>query len=91
MTEQPRVTMSPDELAIELFTSGQSMTGGRAEAERLLKQIKDRHAHQLAERIREDTRAFLTSVTATRGADWGRTWAQGREKAADLIDPEATP
>lgn len=47
------------------------------------------HAHQLAEQIREETRASLTRVTATNGADWGRTWAQGRERAADLIDPEA--
>lgn len=54
-------------------------------------QLVDAYAHQLAERIREETRAFLTSVTATHGADWGRTWAQGREKAADLIDPEVTP
>ncbi len=45
-------------------------------------------AHELAEQIREDTRASLTRVTASNGADWGRTWAQGRERAADLIDPE---
>lgn len=46
-------------------------------------------AHELAEQIREETRASLTRVTATNGADWGRTWALGREQAADLIDPEA--
>jgi hypothetical protein len=42
MPDQTPVKMSPDELAIALFTTGQSMTGGRPEAERLLKQIKDR-------------------------------------------------
>ncbi|MFL1903117.1 hypothetical protein ACJWDR_29030 [Streptomyces tauricus] len=51
----------------------------------------DAYAHQLAEQIREDTRALLTQVTAVHGADWGRTWAQGRERAADLIDPETGP
>lgn len=51
--------------------------------------LKQVLAHRLAEQIREDTRASLTQVTASNGADWGRTWAHGRERAADLIDPEA--
>jgi hypothetical protein len=54
----------------------------------VLEYCKREHAHELAEKIREDTRAALTRVTAMHGADWGRTWAMGREHAADLIDPE---
>ena len=54
MTRKPDVVMTPDELAAELFISGQRITGGRPEAERLLKQIKDRHAHELAEQQRTD-------------------------------------
>ncbi|MER5843233.1 hypothetical protein ABT099_23635 [Streptomyces prasinus] len=61
------------------------------QAEHAARTVLRQHAHQLAEQIREDTRASLTRVTATNGADWGRTWAQGRERAADLIDPEVQP
>lgn len=50
--------------------------------------VLERHAAELAEQIRENTRIRLTRITAVHGADWGRTWAQGRERAADLIDPE---
>lgn len=78
MTEQPRVTMSPDELAIDLFTTGQSMTGGRAEAQRLLKQIKDRHAHQLAEQQRAAIKETDDPVFYAGEAGW----------LADPIDPE---
>lgn len=56
----------------------------RAEAERLV----DAVLHEAAEEIRENTRARLTRVNAVHGAGWGRTWAYGRERAADLIDPE---
>jgi hypothetical protein len=58
------------------------------QAEHAARTVLRDHAHQLAEQIREDTRASLTRVTATNGEDWGRTWALGRERAADLIDPE---
>lgn len=80
MTRKPDVVMTPDELAVELFSSGQLITGGRPEAERLLKQIKDRHAHELAEQLRADA-----ALRATEGeielAQYGR-------ELADLIDPE---
>jgi hypothetical protein len=79
MTDKPHVTMSPDELAIELFTTSQVITG-RGEAERLLKQIKDQHAHQLAEQLRAD---------AAVGDKSGLTRIYYRA-AADRIDPKAT-
>lgn len=84
MTKKPDLTMTPDELAIELFISGQLITGGRAEAERLLKQIKDRHAHQLAELQRasaDELDAALGTATET---------ASTMRSAAALIDPEET-
>lgn len=56
--------------------------------DKIARLLLERHAHELAEKIRENTRAGLTRVTSVRGADWGRTWAHGRERAADLIDPE---
>ncbi|MFF0166762.1 hypothetical protein [Streptomyces prasinus] len=65
-----------------------STTHTPEQAEHAARTVLRDHAHQLAEQIREDTRASLTRVTATNGANWGRTWAQGRERAADLIDPE---
>jgi len=80
MTDKPAMTMTPEALAIELLTTGQSMTGGRAEAERLLRQIKDRHAHQLAERIRTTDLPEIHVDMFDNGTQW----------AADLIDPEAT-
>jgi hypothetical protein len=80
MTDKPRVTMTPDELALELFTSGQSLNGGRDEAERLLRQIKSRHAHQLAEAIRTTDLPEIHVDMFDNGTQW----------AADLIDPEAS-
>lgn len=80
MTEKPHVTMTPDELALELFTTGQAITGGRGEAERLLRQIKVRHAHQLADTIRTTDLPEIHVDMFDNGAQW----------AADLIDPEAT-
>lgn len=65
-----------------------STTHTPEQAEMAARTVLRDHAHQLAEQIRENTRARLTRVTAVHGADWGRTWALGREQAADLIDPE---
>lgn len=65
-----------------------STTHTPEQAEHAARTVLRDHAHQLAEQIRENTRARLTHVTAIHGADWGRTWALGRERAADLIDPE---
>ncbi|MER7738863.1 hypothetical protein ABTX34_11150 [Streptomyces sp. NPDC096538] len=65
-----------------------STTHTREQAEHAARTVLRDHAHQLAEQIRENTRARLTRVTAVHGEDWGRTWASGRERAADLIDPE---
>jgi hypothetical protein len=62
------------------------MDAHRTEAERLV----DAVLHEAAEEIRENTRARLTRVTSVHGADWGRTWAYGRECAADLVDPEVS-
>jgi hypothetical protein len=87
MTDKPHATMSPDELALELFTSGQSMTGGRAEAERLLQQIKDRHAHQLAEQQRNHFGVGDAPVLRAH-CDPDCDFCQGVTSAADLIDPE---
>jgi hypothetical protein len=81
MTDKPRVTMTPDELALELFTSSQVMTGGRAEAERLLQQIKDRHAHTLSGQQRTDA-GLRAAEGETALAEYGR-------ELADLIDPQA--
>ncbi|MEU6365721.1 hypothetical protein ABZ876_08190 [Streptomyces sp. NPDC046931] len=80
MTDKPQATMTPDELALELFTTGQSITGGRKEAERLLRQIKARHAHQLAETIRTTDLPEIHVDMFDNGTQW----------AANLIDPEAT-
>jgi enoyl-CoA hydratase/carnithine racemase len=83
MTDKPRVSMTPDELALELFTTGQEMTGGRAEAERLLQQIKDRHAHTLAGQQRaaaDKLDAALKTQTET---------ASTMRNTAALIDPQA--
>jgi hypothetical protein len=73
--------MTPDGLALELFTTGQEMTGGRAEVERLLQQIKDRHAHTLAGQQRTDA-GLRAAEGETALAEYGR-------ELADLIDPEA--
>ena len=83
MTDRPRVTMSPDELAVELFTTSQ-VVAGRGEAERLLKQIKDRHAHQLAEQIRAT--ASAEDGPATKWNWWDAATIPA--SCADLIDPE---
>jgi hypothetical protein len=80
MTDQPTVAMSPDELAIELFTTSQVVTG-RGEAERLLRQVKNRHAHELAEQQRTDA--------ALRGTEGETELAEYGRELADLIDPEA--
>jgi hypothetical protein len=86
---QPDMTMSSDELAIELFTSSQSLTGGRAEAERLLQQVKDRHAHQLAEQQRDHFGIGDAPVRAHCDPDCD--FCQGVTSAADHIDPEVQP
>lgn len=78
MNEKPHVTMTPEDLALDLFTTGQSLTAGRAEAERLLQQIKDRHAHQLAEQQREAIRKTDDPVFYEGEAGW----------LPNLIDPE---
>jgi hypothetical protein len=84
MTDKPHVTMTPDELVIELLTTGQSLTGGRDEAERLLWQVKDRHAHRLAEEIREETAALKAH-----GVLEPDHYRPCRD-AASQIDPEET-
>lgn len=81
MTDKPSVTMTPDELAVELFTTGQVMTGGRPEAERLLRQIKDRHAHQLADQQRTDA--------GLRAAEGELALGEYGRELANLIDPAA--
>jgi hypothetical protein len=76
-----------DELFEAMTDGGWRLAPGEAES---VNRLHDAYAHELAEKIREDTRAALTRVTAMHGADWGRTWAMGRERAADLIDPEVS-
>ncbi len=77
MTDRPHLKMTSEELAIELLTTGQILDGGRPEAERLLAEIKNKHAHQLAEQIREDA-----TVMGEAGDQYALLYA-------DLIDPEA--
>ncbi|MFJ8006137.1 hypothetical protein [Streptomyces fagopyri] len=79
MSQPDCLTMTPDELAIELLTTGQAMTGGRPEAERLLQQIKDAHAHTRAEDLRQE---------AATGDKSGLTRIYYRA-AADYFDPKA--
>lgn len=82
MTKKPDLAMAPDELAIELLITGQILTGGRPEAERLLQQIKDRHAHKLAgiQRAAADKLdGSLNTKTET---------ASTMRNVAALIDPE---
>jgi hypothetical protein len=81
--------MSPDELAIELLTTGQSLTSGRPEAERLLQQIKDRHAHELAERQR--THFGVGDAPVRAHCDPDCDFCRGVIEAAALIEPQATP
>lgn len=80
MTDKPHLTMTSEELAIELLTSSQVLTS-RAEAERLLKQIKDRHAHELAEQIR-------TAWNAHDPKKPGNVTMLSALNAANHIDPE---
>lgn len=50
--------------------------------------VKDAHAHQLAEQVRESWREGYTGATSNMGAERARAWAMGHNSAADLIDPE---
>jgi hypothetical protein len=77
--------MSCDELAIELFTTNQVVTD-RGEAERLLKQIKDGHAHELAEQQRHHFGVGDAPVRAHCDPDCD--FCRGVTEAADHIDPE---
>lgn len=77
--DQPDLKMTSEELAIELLTTGQALTGGRSEALRLLQQVKDRHAHELAEQQRAAIKATDDPVFHEGEAGW----------LANLIDPKA--
>jgi hypothetical protein len=48
MTEDQKVAMSPEELAIELMTSSYAMRGGRAEALRLLQSLRAQWGREIA-------------------------------------------
>lgn len=81
MTDKAHLKMTSEELAVELLTSGQLLEGGRPEAERLLLEIKNKHAHQLAEQIR----AAWTAHDPKRP---GNVTMLSALNAADHIDPE---
>ena len=46
--------------------------------------------HELAELIREHTRTDYPRVLARYGSAYANGWRAGRERAADLVDPEVT-
>jgi hypothetical protein len=46
------------------------------------------YAHELAQQIRETSRTNYGQVSAAYGHDYARGWASGRQRGADLIDPE---
>lgn len=52
VSDGSKLTMSPEELAIELMTSGQRLSGGREEAKRLLKSLHVQWGRQIANRQR---------------------------------------
>ncbi len=67
--------MTADEFIIDLLTNGQRLVPGAAV--RLLEEVKDVHAHELAERIRRTALERL------------EVYDMNAREAADLIDPEA--
>ena len=87
MTDRPHVTMTSEELALELLTTSQALDGGRAEAERLLAEIKNKHAHALAEQQRHHFGVGDAPVRAHCDPDCD--FCRGVIETADLIDPEA--
>jgi hypothetical protein len=68
----------------QLKTAGDELGYDDGWAEALL----SRHAHELAQQIRETSRTNYRRVSAVYGHDYARGWASGRQRGADLIDPE---
>lgn len=81
------INMTAEEFVIDLLTNGQRLVPGAAV--RLLAELKDAHAHELAERQRG------MQLTAPPGfelrPEYVDAWRDGAKSAAEMIDPEVKP